>query len=144
METLCHSISSCIQNASIMPFNIRLHTVLKHYAIQYHAAYTVHKHFAIQYHAVYGTQSLCRPISCCMQLVRNHNAIQYHVAYGMQSLCHSISCCIQYARIICSISCCIQYTNMPFNIKLHTVCKHYAIQCHAAYSTQALCFSISC
>ena len=140
-----------------MPFNIRLHTVHKHYAIQYHAAYTVHKHFAIQYHAVYGTQSLCHSISCCiwyaiimpfnimlhtvhkhylfnimLHTVHKHYAVQYQAAYSTQALCHSISCCIQYVSI------------MPLNIMLHTVLKHYAVQYHAAYSKQALCHLISC
>ena len=41
MQALCRSISSCIQQASIMPFNIMLHTVCKHYAFQYHATYSM-------------------------------------------------------------------------------------------------------
>ena len=78
-----------------MPFNIMLHTVRKHYDVQYQAAYTtlalcgsiscciqytlimrfnimlhtVRKHYTIQYHAAYT--------------VRNHYAIQYHAAYSM-------------------------------------------------------------
>ena len=40
MQALCHSISSCIEQATIIPFNIMLHTVRKHYAVQYHAAYS--------------------------------------------------------------------------------------------------------
>ena len=101
-----------------MPFNIMLHTVRKHYAIQYHAAYSM--------------QALCRSISCCMQYaiimpfnimlhtVRTHYAVPYHVAYSTQALCRSISCCIYGTQALrCSISCCI-------------------------YSTQALCRSISC
>ena len=52
-QTLCHSISCCIQYTSIMPFNIKLQTVCRHYAVQYHAAYSI--------------QALCHSISCCIQ-----------------------------------------------------------------------------
>ena len=102
-QALCRSISSCIQQASIIPFNIMLHTPCKHYAVQYHDAYS--------------TQALCRSISCCIQyalccsissimlafnimLLHTHPrniimpSIQYHAAAY-----HSISCCIQHYAI---------------------------------------------
>ena len=76
-----------------MLFNIMLHTVRKHYAVQDRAAYSM--------------QALCRSISCCIQYtnivpfnimlhtVHKHYAVQYQAAYSTQALCRSISCCIQ-------------------------------------------------
>ena len=129
-----------------MPFSIMLHTVCKHYAVQYHAKSSTQAlcrsiSCCIQYASIIPFNimlhtALCRSISCCIQYILLFKSslchLQYHAAYSMQALCHLISCCIQYASI------------MPFNIMLHTVSKHYAIQYHAAYSTQALCHSISC
>ena len=129
---------TCIQYASIMPFNIMLHTVRKHYAIQYHAAYS--------------TQALCHSISCCIQYMQQYTSImpfniKLHIQYASIMLfnimhiclCHSIYAACSTQALCCSISCCIQYASiMPFNIMLHTVRKHYAIQYHAAYSMQAL------
>ena len=155
VQALCRSISCCMQYAALFLFNIVLHTARKHYAvqyqaciqyasimqasimIQYHAAYSKHKHYAVQYRAAYSTQALCQfnimvnitvqqalchSISCCIQYMQ----IPYRATYRTQTLCRSISSCILYASI------------MPFNIMLHTVRKHYAVQYHAAYSTQAL------
>ena len=158
ISTLCHSISALCCSISL------LHTVkcnAVHYAIQYHAAYstasimlfnimlhTVRKHYAVQYHAAYSTASImpfnihAQYASIMLHTASKHYAIQYHAAYSIQyaSIMHSISCCIHaspqyHAAISCCIqyckhyavqySCCIQYASiMPFNIMLHTVRKH--------------------
>ena len=125
-----------------MPFNIMLHTVRKHYAVQYHAAYI--------------TQALCHSISCCIQYASIMHSIQYHASIcSMQYssimpfniMLHTVCkyYAIQYhaAYSMQALALCIQYSIIP-SMLLHTVCKHYAVQYQAAYSTQALCCSISC
>ena len=142
MYALCRSISCCIQYASIMPFNILLHTVRKHYAVKYHVLHTVHKHYAIQYHVLH---TVCKAL-CVVQYHAAYsnvlfNAIKYHaVIYIGYTQCiykqiqhHSAYstqitlCCLQKQISWCYT---VRKLIMLFNIMY-------------AYSTQALCHSIS-
>ena len=122
LQALCCSIqyqyASCIQHKQALChaqvhkhylFNM-LHTVCKHYAIQYHAAYSKQA-LCHSNHAAYSMQALCRSISCCIQYA-SIMPVQYHAAYSikLQALCRSI-----------------MLHTVSKHCMRHTVCKQYAV-----------------